>query len=187
MAAEERVRDKEAARMKEQQEEERVIADQGACDKEATKSEIRRVEGRSALWLASIAVLAFLSFKDVINSNRLFLLHLTCPHLMRCRWCCGCSSPNQLLGISPAVLDSDLDENFSKAGMMEGIVFVTLRPVAKRFDRGNYLCNLDRRFLLDQCQGVLLPEQEKITDTNDIPSRPRRSVAVLTSGVPGHT
>jgi hypothetical protein len=58
--------------------------------------EIRQVEGRSALWLASIAVLAFLSFKDVLNSNRLFFLHpLTCCHLMGCRWCCGCSSPNQ--------------------------------------------------------------------------------------------
>jgi hypothetical protein len=49
MAAEEWARDKEAAQMKEQQEEERVIADQGACDEEATKSEIRQVEGRSAL------------------------------------------------------------------------------------------------------------------------------------------
>ncbi len=28
-----------------------------------------------AWWLASIAVLAFLTFKDVINSNRLFFLH----------------------------------------------------------------------------------------------------------------
>jgi hypothetical protein len=28
-----------------------------------------------AWWLASIAVLAFLAFKDVINSNRLFFLH----------------------------------------------------------------------------------------------------------------
>ncbi len=78
MAAEERAHDKEAAWMKEQQEEARVIADQGACDEEANKSESRQVEGRSALWLASIAVLAFLSFKDVINSNRQFFLHLSC-------------------------------------------------------------------------------------------------------------
>jgi hypothetical protein len=28
-----------------------------------------------AWWLASITVLAFLTFKDVINSNRLFFLH----------------------------------------------------------------------------------------------------------------
>jgi hypothetical protein len=41
MAAEERARDKEAARMKEQQEEKRVIADQGAGDEKATESEIR--------------------------------------------------------------------------------------------------------------------------------------------------
>ncbi len=81
MATEERARDKEAALMSEQQEEACVIADQGACDEEATKSEIRQVEGRSALWLASILVLAFLSFKDVIYSNRLFFLHSTCHHL----------------------------------------------------------------------------------------------------------
>jgi hypothetical protein len=74
MATEERACDKEAAGMKEQQEEEHVIAVQGACDEEATKSEIRGVEGRSTLWLASIAVLAFLSFNDVINSNRLLFL-----------------------------------------------------------------------------------------------------------------
>ena len=34
----------------------------------------------------------------------------------------------QLLGLIPAVLDSDLDKNFSKADLMEGIVFVMLRP-----------------------------------------------------------
>ena len=43
--------------------------------------------------LASIAVLAFLTFKDVINSNRL----LACFHLMRCRWCRGCLSGDGLL------------------------------------------------------------------------------------------
>ncbi len=78
VAAEERACDKEAAQMKEQQEEAGGIADQGACDEEATESEIRRVESRSALWLALIAVMAFLSIKDIINSNRLFFLHLTC-------------------------------------------------------------------------------------------------------------
>jgi hypothetical protein len=61
MAVEERAHDKEAAWMKEQEEEVHGIADQGACDEEATKSEIRQVEGRSALWLALVAVLAFLS------------------------------------------------------------------------------------------------------------------------------
>jgi hypothetical protein len=63
MAVEERACDKEAAWMSEQHEEAHVIADQGVCDEEATKSKNRQVEGRSALWLASIAVLAFLSFK----------------------------------------------------------------------------------------------------------------------------
>jgi hypothetical protein len=72
MVAEEWACDKEAAWMKEQQEEEHVIADQGVCDEEATESEIRQVEGRSALWLASVAVLPFLSFKDALNSNRQF-------------------------------------------------------------------------------------------------------------------
>jgi hypothetical protein len=80
-------------------------------------------------------------------------------------WCCGCPSPNQLLGLMPAVLDSDLDKSFSNAGMIKGIVFVMLRPIAKRFDQGNYLCNLDQRLLLEQCQGVLLPEQEKTMAT----------------------
>jgi hypothetical protein len=46
---------------------------------------------------------------------------------MRRSWFCGCSSPNQLLGLIPAVLDSSLDNNFSKAGMMEGIGLVMLR------------------------------------------------------------
>ena len=41
MATEEWACDKEAARMKEQQEEKRVIADQGAGDEKATESEIR--------------------------------------------------------------------------------------------------------------------------------------------------
>jgi hypothetical protein len=127
MATEEWTHDKEAAWIKEQQEEEHAIADQGVCNEKATKSEIRRVEGRSALWLALIAVLLFLSFKDALNSNRLFFSHLTCCHLMRCRWCCGCYSPNQLLGLIPAVLDSGLDKNFSKSGMMEGIGLVMLR------------------------------------------------------------
>ncbi len=36
-------------------------------------SDIRDYDG--AWWLASTAVLAFLTFKDVINSNRLFFLH----------------------------------------------------------------------------------------------------------------
>jgi hypothetical protein len=58
----------------------------------STKSEVFRVEGSFALWLVSIAVFAYLSFKDVINSNRLFFLHLTCFHLMRYRWCCGVNS-----------------------------------------------------------------------------------------------
>jgi hypothetical protein len=84
---------------------------------------------------------------------------------MRCRWCSECSSRNQLLGFTLTVLDSNLDRNSSKAGMMEGIVFVMLRPAAKRFDWGHYLRNLDQHFLLDQCQGVLLPEQERIKDT----------------------
>jgi hypothetical protein len=48
--------------------------------------------------------------------------------------------------------------------MMEGVVSVMLSPVAKRFDRGKSLGNLDQRFLLDQCRGALLLEQEKITD-----------------------
>ncbi len=69
-----------------------------------------------------------------------------------------------LLGVTPAVLNSGLDKNLSKAGIVEGVVFVTLRPVSKRLDRGNSLGILDR-FLLDQSQGALLPEQEKTTDT----------------------
>jgi hypothetical protein len=77
--------------------------------------EIRQVEGRSALWLALFAV-AFLSFKDVLNSNRLFFLHLTCHHLMGCRWCCGRSSPNQLLGLILAVMDCDSDSLEAKLG-----------------------------------------------------------------------
>ncbi len=92
MVAEEWAHDKEAAQMKEQQDEECVIANQGAGDKKATKSEIRQVEGRSALW-----------------------------------WCCGCSFPTQMLGSIPVVLDSDINKNFSKSGMMEGTVFVMLR------------------------------------------------------------
>ncbi len=55
---------------------------------------------------------------------------------MRCRWCCGCSSPNQLLGLISAVLDSDLDKKFSKAGMMEETVFVMLR-LTKMVQRQN--------------------------------------------------
>ncbi len=127
MAAEEWACDKEAAWMKEQQEKERVIANQGAGDEKATESEIRRVEGRSTLWLALIMVLVFLGFKDVLNSNRLFLLHLTCCHPMSCRWCCGCSFPNQMLGSISAVLDSDINKNFSKAGMIEGTVYFMVR------------------------------------------------------------
>jgi hypothetical protein len=72
VATEEKARDTETAWMKEQQEEAHGIVDQGACDEEAIESEIRQVEDRSALWFALIAVLAFLSLKDVINSNRLF-------------------------------------------------------------------------------------------------------------------
>jgi hypothetical protein len=52
------------------------------------ESEICQVEDNCAWWLATIALLAFLCFKDVINSNRLFVLHLTCLHLMRYRCCC---------------------------------------------------------------------------------------------------
>ena len=70
-----------------------------------------------------------------------------------------------LLGVTPAVLNSGLDNNSSKVGIMEGVVFVTLRPVCNRFDRGNSLGILDQHFLLDQSQGALLPEQEKTTDT----------------------
>ncbi len=82
MAAEEWARDKEAAWMRGQQEEECGIADQGAVDEKATKSEIRQVDGRSALCLTLITVLVFLSFNDVLNSNRLLFLHLTHCHLM---------------------------------------------------------------------------------------------------------
>jgi hypothetical protein len=32
-----------------------------------------------------------------------------------------------MLGLIPTVLDSDIDKNISKAGMMEGTVFVMLR------------------------------------------------------------
>ena len=189
-----------------------MIADQGVCDEEAIKSDTRQVEGRSALWLASSAVLAFLSLKDVIHSNRLIFLHPTCHHLMRCKWCYGCPSPNQLLWLIPAILDSDHNKSFSKAGMMEEILFVTIRLIVKRFDWGNYLCNLDRRLLLEQYQGVLLPEQEKTMTTIHVnlghvnlglwalfiprgkiteqgavaTSQPRRLVAVLTHGVPGY-
>ncbi len=134
--------------MKEQQEEERVIVDQGAGDEEATESEIRQGEGGSALSLASIVVLVFLSFKDVLNSNRLFFLHLTYRHLMRCRWCCGCSFPNQMLGLIPAVLDSDINKNFSKAGTMEGTVFVMLRltkMVQRQNTRGAAMTERTRR------------------------------------------
>ncbi len=136
MAAEEWACDKEVAWMKEQQEKERVIANQGAGDEKATESEIRRVEGRSAFWLASIAVLVFLSFRDVLNSNRLFFSHLTCCHPMSCRWCCGCSFSNQMCGLISAVLDSDINKNFSKSGMMEGTVFFMLRltKMVKRQD-----------------------------------------------------
>jgi hypothetical protein len=125
--------------MKEQQEEECVIADQRVQDKEAIESKICQVEGRFSWWLASIAMLAFLSFKDVINFNRLFLLQLSCFQLMRCKWCSGCHSCNQLLGLTPAVLYYDLNKNSSKVGMIEGIVFVMLRPVTKRFAWGNFL------------------------------------------------
>jgi hypothetical protein len=116
-----------------------------------------------------------------------------------------------MLGLNSAVLDSNLDKSFSKSGMMEGIVFVMLRPVAKRFDWGKYLCNLNQHHLLEQCQGVLLPEQEKTMDTVHVnlghvnlglwalfisrgkiteqgavaTSQPRRLVAVLTRGVFG--
>ncbi len=47
-----------------------------------TESEICQVEDSCAWWLATIALLAFLCFKDVINSNRLLFLHLTWLHLM---------------------------------------------------------------------------------------------------------
>jgi hypothetical protein len=84
---------------------------------------------------------------------------------MRSRWCCGCPSCNQLLGLTPALLNSDLDKNSSKAGMMEGVHSVMLSLVTKRFDQGKSLTNLDQCFLLDQCQGALLPKQEKTTVT----------------------
>jgi hypothetical protein len=76
MAAEKRSCDKEAAWMKEQQEGERVKVGPRACDEEATEFETCQVEGRSDLWLALIAVLAYFSFKDVINSNSLFFPYL---------------------------------------------------------------------------------------------------------------
>ena len=110
-------------------------------------------------------MLAFLIFKNAINSNRLFILHLTCFHLMRCRWFYGCPSCNQQLEVTPAVVDSGLNKKSSKAGMMEGAVFIMIRPSAKGFARGNSLWNMDQCFLLDQCRGALLPKQEKTMDT----------------------
>ncbi len=58
----------------------------------STDSKMCQVGDSFDWWLASFAVLAFLSTKDVVNSNRLFFLHPTFFHLMRYRWCCECPS-----------------------------------------------------------------------------------------------
>jgi hypothetical protein len=77
--------------------------------------------------------------------------------MMRCRWWCGCPSHKQLLGLTPAVLGFNLDKNFSKAGMMEGFVSVMLIPVAKSFDQGKSLGNLDQCFFYWINAGELCP------------------------------
>ncbi len=61
--------------------------------------------GCSTVWrLASTAVLAlFLSLNNEIKSGRMFFLHRTCYHLMRCRWRGGCPSRDQWLGVTPPV------------------------------------------------------------------------------------
>ena len=82
---------------------------------------------RSSGWrLESTAVLEFLSLKDKINSGRLFLSHLTCYHLMRCRWRGGCPSHDQWLGVTPVVDCRSLQE-IQQDRHDGGGVFVTLR------------------------------------------------------------
>jgi hypothetical protein len=56
------------------------------------------------------------------------LMHLACTTP-------GGAFPNQMLGLIPAVLDSDIS-NFSKADIMEGAVFVMLR-LTKMVQRPN--------------------------------------------------
>ena len=84
--------------------------------------------------LASTVVLAFLSLKDEINSGRLSFLHLTCYHLMRCRWHGGCLSHDQWLGVTLSVDCRSLQEIQQDRQIGVG-VFVTLRPA-----HGTSLC-----------------------------------------------